>query len=289
MTHTGVLVAFGNKKTVRNCFTCGYAHLDDMPSAEVITAFYGAKDAEYGNIDGKAWLQKEEAEYRAGLWDAAFKWQSGVLPKKPLLDVGCGSGWFFDWWRNNINPWSFGVEPSFTARDCQTIGTVFHSLDEALEFGYKFSTIRFSLVLEHVTDPAALIKSYLPLLAPGGKIMVIVPNEFNQLQRLARRKRGDWFVASTHLNYFTPQTLRILLEKCGLTVEFEGATFPMEIFLALGLNYVDNPALGRKLHRARLWFEKLLGAKAFDLYSWLYRRWGIGREVVMVAHVKDNE
>lgn len=73
----------------------------------------------------------------------------------------------------------------------------------------------------------------------------------------------------------------------GFHVFLKTATFPMEVFLLMGDNYVGNDALGRACHSRRRNLELNLKLGGFEapkraLYTILAEH-GIGREIVMIA------
>ena len=95
-----------------------------------------------------------------------------------LLDVGCGNGAFL--LRAREMGWNVaGCEPDAKAVSaCQAQGLdvirgdVFSS---ALD-GELFDVVTISHVLEHVTDPQALLKRAKALMNPGGVLWVAIPN-----------------------------------------------------------------------------------------------------------------
>lgn len=270
---------------VIDCRACKFTHLYPLPDAKTIDRYYSgdyfyAGDNPHSPPD---WFRKEEAEYRAGLWDAYYGYLAGLLdPDKPVIDYGCGAGWFLDYLSTHgYSQWQiYGVEPSVTAR---RVSPVRHRLYDKLDTKTKGNVI-LSLVLEHIPDPARFLREdVLPHL--DGRLVVVVPSEWNPLQKLANRhdpKKANWFVSPVHINYFNPASLRGLLERCGLRIVHQGATFPMELFILANLDHRGNDEQGRKNHLWRLELERKWPG-IFRLYGWLNRFLGIGREVVMVG------
>jgi len=97
-------------------------------------------------------------------------------------------------------------------------------------------------VLEHLPDPERALVLLRPLLAPGGRLLVSLPNVANVTVRLSllagRFPYADRGILDrTHLRFFTRRTGRDLLERCGFEVLRETPTaMPVEFAL---------PALGR--------------------------------------------
>lgn len=110
---------------------------------------------------------------------------------------------------------------------------VIHAFFEELELDERFETVVLSHVLEHVLDPVTLIASVKKWIAPGGVLIVVVPNA-NSLHRLAAVEMG--LLSSVHeLNstdqklghrrVYSPEMLRADIEAAGYTVGQTGGIF----------------------------------------------------------------
>lgn len=319
-SHPGIYIA----DKLIDCQRCGFCHLYPLPDPATVDRYYEG-DCFYAGDNPHSppdWLDKERKEYEAGLWDAYYGYLAGLLdPYEDVIDWGCGAGWFLDylWRRLDRSQYSlYGIEPSRTARRHSPIA---HRLYEKISKEVKsyqilergdYMAVRgniiLSLVLEHIPDPARFLQEdVLPHL--DGRLVVVVPNEWNPLQRhiinretklgasfdwmrfeLKHKVSGatyhPWFVSSVHVNYFNPASLRGLLERCGLTVTHTGATFPMELFILAGKDHRNNDEQGRRNHLWRLQLERKWPG-VFRLYEWLGRL-GIGREIVMTCHLPDQ-
>jgi hypothetical protein len=260
-----------------DCWECGFAHLWPLPEESTVAAYY-EDDQFYATHSPPDWFEKEQREHKAGLWWPYYDYLAGLLDSgKPVIDWGCGSGWFID--RLIDKHWfaAVGVEPSAVARRWSPVKDFIVSDPHKLS-GLK-GNVSLILTLEHIHNPERWLRTtILPHL--DGKLLIVVPNEFNPLQAQAK---GDWFVSDPHLNYFTPYTLGQMMNRLGLSVTHVSATFPMELAIVLGYDYRGNDKRGRKWHNIRLGFEKKLGTRAFDIYGKLFNRWGWGREIIMVA------
>jgi hypothetical protein len=74
-------------------------------------------------------------------------------------------------------------------------------------------------VLEHVPDPVVFLRTVGDLLAPAGRVIIEVPNELENLYTWTRLRTGTarpYVVASPHLWFFSPATLRKVVEAGGL-------------------------------------------------------------------------
>lgn len=266
------------------CSRCGFVHLYPLPDPKTVDRYYVGDYFYSGSTPHSPpdWLEKERREYDYGLWDAYYSYLASLLdPNKPVIDYGCGAGWFLDYlWTHGYSQWQlYGVEPSVSAR---RVSPIRHRLYNKLDSRIKGNVV-LSLVLEHIPDPERFLREdVLPYL--DGRLVVVVPNEFNSIQGLVNRyskpSKKNWFVSPVHVNYFEPKTLRGLLERVGLRVTHTGATFPTELFCLIGRDHRGDDFMGRCNHLWRLKMERKW-PEVFGLYGWMGRWLNVGREVVM--------
>jgi hypothetical protein len=116
---------------------------------------------------------------------------------------------------------------------------------------------------------------------PGGVMCIVVPNEFNPLQKELTRRYGYTPLHPHHVNYFTPLTLSRLAYKAGFSILRTLTTFPMERLALMGLNYVKYPRLGKLAHWLRMLIESwwMLDPVAHDERRARWAGQGIGREI----------
>lgn len=279
---------------VIDCRSCGWVHVFPVPSTADLASLYRAH---YYGTEKPLYLQRYSEDQ--SWWDLTYNDRydtfESLLPadRRRILDVGSGPGLFL--LAGKKRGWTtLGVEPAEQAAA--------HSRELGLEIREEFLTsavaetlgtfdvVHMSEVLEHIPDPLDFLGLSSRLLNRGGLICVVVPNDYNPLQKVLRAVDGyqPWWVAPPHhLNYFTPQSLDLLLERAGLDVLQVEGTFPIEFFLLFGDNYVGNDALGRECHGRRKRLEVLMeqgGQTALRrrLYTALARE-GIGREVMIFA------
>jgi 2-polyprenyl-3-methyl-5-hydroxy-6-metoxy-1,4-benzoquinol methylase len=265
-------IAKNGKLELSHCHHCGFAHIQPERAKKEV---YYLSDTFYKDHSPPDWFKKEAREYLA--WEPFFRHlASFYLEQMPVLDIGCGAGWFLKYL--NSQGWTtYGVEASLEARTIAAtngLADIYESLPQIPV--YIKGHIYLGLVLEHVDDPKRFLK--LCLYHLKGRLIIVVPNELNPLQKKAG---GSWFIQDVHRNYFTPDTLRELLKSVGLKTIWEGATFPMELFLLNGLDYRDSEEKGRIAHEYRLKQDAQPGA--FIFYHLLYSALGIGRELIFVA------
>lgn len=144
-----------------------------------------------------------------------------------VLDAGCATGYLAE---------------ALVARGCRVSGVEYvpeaaekarphlerllvgnlDELDLVAEFGEgAFDVLVFGDVLEHLRDPAEVLRRALPLLVPGGSVVLSVPNVAHGSLRLALLQ-GRWrytetgLLDRTHIRFFTRTSLVELLREAGL-------------------------------------------------------------------------
>jgi hypothetical protein len=77
------------------------------------------------------------------------------------------------------------------------------------------------------------------------------------------------------------------LKSIGFKILDVEASFPLEIFLLFGDNYIKNPVLGKECHKKRIMFEKnLLKYGRVGLLNSFYKSLadlGLGRTITIYA------
>ena len=213
--------------------------------------------------------------------------------QRRLLDIGSGPGFFLLNGKNR--GWEVrGIEPSLQAAEhSRSLGleveNIFFSEESAPTLG-KFDAINMSEVLEHIPYPGALLSLAHEQLHEGGLVCIVVPNDFNPFQIALRDHMGfkPWWVAPPHhINYFNFDSLQKLVKRIGFEVVHKEATFPIDMFLLMGDNYIGNDELGRQCHARRKSLEvNVMNAGMAKVLTSLYKglaHSGIGREIVLIA------
>lgn len=72
-------------------------------------------------------------------------------------------------------------------------------------------------LLEHVTDPSKILEKTFRVLKKDGLLVIGLPNVNSWRQYLKGKKREGWHPVE-HINYFSFQTLKMLLEKTDFRI-----------------------------------------------------------------------
>lgn len=157
-----------------------------------------------------------------------------------VLDVGAADGFLAE--RLTAQGWSVTAlerDPELAARArgrCKEVVVADLEAAPPLLSG-PFDAIVYGDVLEHLGDPRAVLLAIDRSLAPGGVVIVSVPNVAHLWVRLSLlvgrfeyAERG--ILDRTHLRFFTRRTLLALLRGAGLAV-IELATTPAPLPLVV--------------------------------------------------------
>jgi SAM-dependent methyltransferase len=291
--HRGPTVGSSKGYRVIDCSECGWAHLDPVPTPEELEALYVV------DYHDEPAIEKERAEQ--AYWDLEHAWKLDTIAEAlcrtgRILDVGCGIGLFVEYAAHT--GWeAVGIEPSTEAVEAARL----RGLDVQLgtwerttsaEVG-RFDAVHCKLVLEHLADPRGFVTWARNLLVPGGVLCLHAPNEFNVLQRavLQAHDKPPWWIAGPfHINYFTFDSIEALAAGAGLEPFDRQATFPMELFVLLGFDYIGNDTVGSEMHGRRMQMETTLrDVGAEEVRRALYRdlaRLGLGREAIVYARTR---
>jgi 2-polyprenyl-3-methyl-5-hydroxy-6-metoxy-1,4-benzoquinol methylase len=169
-----------------------------------------------------------------------------------VLDVGCGfatTSARIQQLGNEVT--GIDSSPEIESVAAQRLSRVVHGDVLDVDLGdARFDAIIFADVLEHLPWPVSVVKRYLQWLAPGGSIIVSLPNVGLWSVRFAHLL-GRWeydetgVLDRTHLRFFTRKSARWLAKESGLqivkTTYNPGLVRP---FVPLAKKFVGNEASG---------------------------------------------
>jgi methionine biosynthesis protein MetW len=158
-----------------------------------------------------------------------------------VLDVGCGTGSVSEIVRDTCRAYIVGVEPDANRVErAVSRGLEVHagylSPELIREIG-SFDVVLFADILEHLSNPHAMLLMCREALKPGGAVVVSVPNIAHwsvrvDLVRGKFRYQDCGIMDATHLRWFTAASARSLIASAGFKVTTYRAT--------AGLTLADN-------------------------------------------------
>jgi SAM-dependent methyltransferase len=278
-----------------DCYECEFMHV--ILEEGAIESNQEKYTSHYYDTEKPTYISENEADL--SWWNFTYSARIntaerlGVKNIEKWLDIGTGPGLFLEA-AGLLGMQALGIEPSVQASDYAKsrgleVINDFFNYENSLSLG-KFDAIHTSAVLEHISDPANFLSNILNCLNQEGILVVVVPNDNNPIQEIFTRntsKHKWWLAPPFHLNYFTHNSLRNLLEKSGFEVIESSSSFPIDFFLLMGDDYIGNDKIGKEAHQRRKNFEKHFekaGEEALleRIYAKLSEL-GLGREIVLFA------
>ena len=228
------------------CARCGAVRLDPRPSEAAMARHYAPLTYARAESDDASELAARLDEYNRRLAARTDESVSKAVPRR-ALDVGCGDGRFLA----ALAALGWGVEGLETDPVAASLArarsgaTVYesHLEDLTLPEG-SLGLVSLLHVLEHVPEPRATLAAARKLLAPGGTLLIAVPNAGSWEAGLFR---SVWYPLDLPRHYwgFTPHTLVRLVETCGFSVD-SVTHFPL-LFAPQSLRYALKALRGQPI------------------------------------------
>lgn len=191
------------------CRACDLVYASPVPSPEALAQAY----------DEAAFDSAEEARYAARSYAEELRELIADLPeRRGALDIGTGEGAFLAELLGLEFTDVGGVEPSrapIDAADPAVAGLIEHDVfrpgarpPASLNLVTCFQTI------EHVPDPAALVRDAVALLEPGGAFALVCHDRRAMINRLLSMRSP--IIDIEHMQLFSPRSVVELLRRSGL-------------------------------------------------------------------------
>lgn len=228
--------------TLLRCARCGVRFLQHTPPQKILDTYY--QEAFY-DTSGKRFSALGEFFVWAFRYERMWR-VNRTAKKGNVLDVGFSRGIMLSLLKRR--GWhAYGITNSRNAfQHARTLG-IRARCGSLLTARYPrtfFSTITFWHVLEHVREPEQYVRESSQILKQGGSLIIEVPNAGSPIAR--------WFGCQwlgldlpRHLHHFTPQALRMLLERYGLRVE-KIQYFSLEHSVFSLLQSLENAITGKR-------------------------------------------
>jgi SAM-dependent methyltransferase len=191
------------------CPGCDLAYASPVPSPEALAQAY----------DAAAFDSAEEARYAARSYAHALQDLLATLPdRRGALDIGTGEGAFLA----ELLKLGFtdvgGVEPStapIEVADPAVAGLIEHGVFRpGIRPAGSLSLVTCFQTIEHVPDPAELVRDAVALLKPGGVFALVCHNRRAPVNRLLSMRSP--IIDIEHMQLFSPRSVDELLRRGGL-------------------------------------------------------------------------
>ncbi len=217
---------------VVTCARCGACFADGLPPQRAFDAYYRDASKYEGHHPGAPIPAHDAARFEADADDFAR-----YIPRADatIYEIGCANGGLLAALKRRGFAHVEGLDPSplsaRIAREQHDVEVATGSFFSAPGGARRFDVVVLVGVLEHLVDVTTALRSTLAALAPGGTLIVEVPDA----QAFGRRPEAPFQEFSVeHVSYFTAATLDALMRAHGLS---SVATFPSDRLLANGEPY----------------------------------------------------
>ncbi len=219
---------------VCKCKNCDLGYAFPFPQESELKKFYSNYWDTGKLVEKKYDLHQLQVKSR---FEYLFKYLNKNLK---ILDVGSGYGFIGDLVCSSVDYEiiydcvEVDLHAVETLKGKKRVNQIYNSIEEV---NSKYDLILLSHILEHFSSPISFINKISSLLKIEGKIFIEVPNS----DYLFKKKNEP------HLLFFTPQSLKKLIEKSGFKI-CDISTFGEEIeALRSNLNKGTNESILKKL------------------------------------------
>ena len=190
------------------CGKCDLLYANPAPTVEQLAGLY--RDAAFGS--------GVEARFASKTYGGLLRRISPRLPDRVgALDIGTGDGAFLHELLDQKFSGVTGIEPSsapIRSADDRVRLLIRQGLFQAGTFDEgQFSLVSCFQTIEHLSDPAGMIREARRILKPGGAVFLIGHNRRALSARILGQKSPIFDIE--HLQLFSPQSMRQLLVSAG--------------------------------------------------------------------------
>lgn len=208
--------------TLVRCNKCTLVYQNPRPTPSEMGVHYPDEYESYNyDQDTKqaSWMLKKA--FNVGLIKRA-RTVTKVKPTGRLLDIGCSTGLFLSWMRENSKLDPHGVEISEhaakIARDVYKLNVKTGTLEQVAFPDAYFDVVTMWDVFEHLHDPSQTLREIRRILKPDGVIVLRIPN-IDSWDAKIFRPTWAGLDAPRHTYVFGRKTIAEMLTKEGFYVE----------------------------------------------------------------------
>lgn len=227
-----------NNYRIEKCSVCGLVQVTNMPAVEKREQGQNFYEDYYKDTVSKCEKSFEDMEIdqrKQRYVYLNFNNKLDQIEKRKgkrgkLLDVGCAFGFFMDVARER--GWTVaGIEISEYASEYAArqlgLSVVNKTITEAMFEEKSFDVITMWYVIEHLPNPKQVLRHLINFLKDDGMLVISTPNVDSYRARVQGEKWRCW-IPPEHLVYFSPETMRNLLKRCGLKIIDQETALPYE-------------------------------------------------------------
>ncbi|MBW2982348.1 class I SAM-dependent methyltransferase [Candidatus Woesearchaeota archaeon] len=255
---------------VVKCNNCGLVYINPRNKPEDILEGYS---------EGTDAAHVSQSEGREKTFKKTLKLiNKYTKSKNRLVDIGTAGGCFLKvakddgWGVHGVEPNKWLCDWGKKNYDIEIKQGDIFSAEYSAEI---FDVVTLWDVIEHTTDPKAVLKECKRILNPGGIIVVNIPDISSWLVRAMGRKWPFW--SSVHLYYFTKKTMIKMLEELGFDIVKTKRHFQ---YLQVGYLAERFSQVSQFISKIACFFVKLLHIGNLQIPYYLGQTLIIGRKLI---------
>ena len=210
---------------ISGCQDCGLRFTNPRPDDDQLASYYDSNEYISHIDEGSTLVSSLYKIARTFTLRRKRKLIEKLSKSKRLLDVGCGTGHFLNYCHQH--GWLIsGVEPNEMARkqaEAKTNIIIQEKLSEIVNTSYEVITLWH--VLEHLPDLEQTMNQLKSLLAPGGVLIIAVPN-FEAYEASVFKEHWAAYDVPRHLYHFNRSAVECLANNHGLKI---ARIYPMKL------------------------------------------------------------
>ena len=220
---------------IMKCLGCGLEQTMPRPTENELKALY-ERFYNAGVDPGGTYQSWRERFLASGVYRLWLQWDGDIsfhLPRGRgrLLDLGCNEGRGLSLYAaNGFVAEGLEINEKAAALARQRGFQVYTGTLEEFTAPEPYEVVVLSNVLEHASDPVAMLAQVRRLLRPGGEVWISCPNAESLWRHVFGRGWINWHVPY-HLWHFSPRTLEEVLGRAGFRLR-ELQTFTPALWLA---------------------------------------------------------
>lgn len=200
------------------CSDCSFVIAKEVPTLKEINDIY-QKEYFFGMeyFDYKADRIALERNFKARIKSLKYM----INPNDKIIEIGCAYGYFLNLIKDKV-AYHIGFDVTKDGVDyAKKQFGLNATTKDFIEYDIKDNSIDSIFmwdVVEHLVQPDKYIEKISKVLKKDGRV-VLTTGDIGAL--VARIRKGNWRMIHppTHIYYFSPKTIQLLLKKYGLEIE----------------------------------------------------------------------
>jgi 2-polyprenyl-3-methyl-5-hydroxy-6-metoxy-1,4-benzoquinol methylase len=204
-------------------------------------------------------LPEENYWFRRHL--VVYDWIASQVGAKSVVDMACGEGYGTEVLARTAKS-VIGVDANPEAYEHAKVKyendrvTIVRDLIESYRPAEKQDVVSFLQTIEHVQDPAAVLRHFASLLTPGGRVFVSTPNLLTLAPEGAEKSDNPW-----HVKEYKPHEFRELCQEVFADVKIYGVHHARKLRLhELAIRHGGWDSVHKGLKISKLFYDRFTPA-----------------------------